>query len=212
MASSRFECGGYYKNYDMTKELHIGSGVVKVHDLFQPLPDFIKDVDVILSDPPYNQSALSSFYTKADIKEKQRFDDFFNRFFEIVDDLKPRILILEIGVAQEQMYMEALTPRYKHIISKEALYYRREKCLFIIASNEVIPDVLQSIPDGIDEEKIIDMICRDLDYSSIYDPCMGTGLVGWYSNKYGKKFYGTELNKKRLGLLVESIVNGKKVM
>ena len=212
MASDRFECGGYYKNYDMTKELHVGSGIVKVHDLFQPLPDFIKDVDVILSDPPYNQSALSSFYTKADIKEKQRFDDFFNRFFEIVDNLKPRILILEIGVAQEQMYMEALALRFKNIISKEALYYRREKCLFIIASNEDIPDVLRSIPDGIDEEKIIDMICRDLDYANIYDPCMGTGLVGWYSNKYGKKFYGTELNKKRLGLLVESITNGKKVM
>ena len=211
MASERFECGGYYKNYDMTKELHIGTGIVKVHDIFNPLPAFMKEADVILSDPPYNQSALSSFYTKADIKEKPRFNDLFNRFFEIVDEINPRILILEIGIPQEQMYMELLSAKYKNVIAKEALYYNREHCMFLIASNEDIPSFFYELP-LIDEEKIIDIICKNLDYKCICDPCMGTGLVGWYSNKYGKKFVGTELNKKRLGLLVESLTNGKKVM
>ena len=206
---ANFDCGGYYKQYDMTKEISIGTGIVKVHDIFQTLPDFMKQADVILSDPPYNQSALSSFYTKAEIKEKKRFADFFNRFFEIVDEINPKILILEIGVQQEPMYLEAITGRYSNIVVKNALYYNKEKCLFIIASNDDIPEFLKDMPE-LNEEKVIDLVCENLDYECICDPCMGTGLVGWYSNKYGKKFVGTELNKKRLALLVEGINTGKK--
>lgn len=209
MASDRFECGGFYKNYDMEGEIHIGHGIVKVHDIFQPTPEFMKSADVILSDPPYNQSALSSFYTKADIKEKQSFTNFFDRYFEVVDEINPKIIILEIGVPQEAIYLEALSKRYKNIVSHEAFYYTKEHCLFLVASNEPIPEVLQNLPK-IDEEKLIDLICRELDYECVADPCMGTGLVGFYSDKYGKKFVGTELNKKRLGVLLERVTTGKR--
>lgn len=205
-----YDCGGYYKKYDMSGEIKVGTGTVKVHDLFQPLPEFMKEADVILSDPPYNQSALSSFYTKAEVKEKQRFADFFSVFFSVVDEINPRILILEIGVKQESLYMNILREKYKHIQISEALYYDKNKCLFIVASNEPIPACLNDLP-CINEEKIIEHICKELDFKCIADPCMGTGLVGWYANKYGKKFAGTELNKKRLALLVEGINTGKKL-
>lgn len=205
-----FDCGGYYKKYDMTGEIHIGTGIIKVHDIFDPLPDFMKQADVVLSDPPYNQSALSGFYTKADIKEKKKFVDFFNRFFDVIREIKPRILIIEVGDAEETLYANELRGMYKNVIMKEALYYNKMHCLFYIASNEEIPEFLQNLP-MMNEEKIIDLICKELDYECICDPCMGTGLVGWYSNKYGKKFVGTDLNKKRLGLLVEGISIGKKL-
>ena len=39
------------------------------------------------------------------------------------------------------------------------------------------------------------------------DFCMGRGLVGYYSNKAGKHFVGTELNKKRLAILLDMINN-----
>lgn len=207
--SSRYDCGGYYKNYDMEGEIHIGTGIVKVHDLFNPLPEFMKKADVILCDPPYNQSALSSFYTKAEIKEKQMFADFFNVLMRAVDEIAPRIVIFEIGVPQRIMYEAELEKRYKNMVCREAYYYNKGECLFIVASNDEIPDILKNIPK-IDEEKVIDMICKELDYKCICDPCMGTGLVGFYSNKYGKPFVGTELNKKRLGVLLERITTGKR--
>ena len=210
MASNRFDCGGYYKKYDMSGEIQIGTGVVKVHDIFKPVPEFMKEADVIFCDPPYNQSALSSFYTKADMRDdKPKFIDLFDRFFEVVDEINPRLLILEVGVPQEGLYLDKLAPLYKHVKVSRAKYYNREECLIIVASNEHIPDFLSSLPN-IDEERIIDMICKELDYECICDPMMGTGLVGWYSNKYGKKFVGTELNKKRLAILVESITTGRK--
>ena len=40
---------------------------------------------------------------------------------------------------------------------------------------------------------------------------MGQGLVGWYANQAGKRFVGTELNPKRLAVLVESIETNKKL-
>ncbi len=42
-------------------------------------------------------------------------------------------------------------------------------------------------------------------------PRMGQGLVGWYANQAGKPFVGTELNSKRLAILVESIETNKKL-
>ena len=38
---------------------------------------------------------------------------------------------------------------------------------------------------------------------------MGQGLVGWNAYKNGKKFVGTEINKKRLAVLVDKIEANK---
>lgn len=57
------------------------------------------------------------------------------------------------------------------------------------------------------QEKVIRYICNYHSYNCIGDLCMGTGLVGKYAFLNRKKFVGIELNKKRLALLVEFIMN-----
>lgn len=209
MVNKKYNHGNLYLKYNMDGDIKIGTGIVKVHDIFNPLPHFMLEADVVFSDPPYNQSALSGYYSKADMEKKQKFSDFFNIFMQRVREIDPKILILEIGAPQEQMYLDALSD-YKNVISKEELYYNRGQCKILVASNETIPDFLLNLPEGIDEEKIIEMICKELDYKCIADLCMGTGLVGFYSNKYGKSFAGTELNKKRLAVLLERITTGER--
>lgn len=61
----------FYKKYDMNGEIEIGTGKIKVHDIFYPLPNFMKQADFIFSDPPCSLININTFYTKADIKEKQ---------------------------------------------------------------------------------------------------------------------------------------------
>jgi methylase of polypeptide subunit release factors len=56
-----------------------------------------------------------------------------------------------------------------------------------------------------DEEDIITWICEHEDYSCIGDLCIGRGLVGVHATKNGKKFVGTELNHKRLSVLLENL-------
>lgn len=46
-----FEYGGKYKKYDMTKTWEIGGGTLKVHDIFDPLPDFMMRADCMFVDP-----------------------------------------------------------------------------------------------------------------------------------------------------------------
>ena len=212
MPSEKYEHGRLYEKYDMTGDIHIGTGIVRVHDIFNPLPSFMRAADVIFCDPPYNASALNGYYTKAEIEKKpESFDSFFNVLFRRIAQINPRILILEVGVSQFEKYMLEILPKYRHVTVKDSMYYgnAKNKCKIIIASNDEIPECLTDMP-FMDEEKVIEYICQNLEYSCIGDLCMGKGLVGFYSNKYGKPFVGTELNKKRLAVLLERVSTGKR--
>ena len=37
---------------------------VTVHDIFDPLPDFMHRADLVFVDPPYNGAQLTGYYTK----------------------------------------------------------------------------------------------------------------------------------------------------
>lgn len=203
---------GLYKKYPMDKELHIGHGIVKVHDIFKPLPEYMKGADFILTDPPYNKSALSSFYTKAGIDKKpESFDGFILRFFEVVDEIAPKYICIEAGIPQTNMFIELLEKRYKNIFVAESYYYgnKKNKCNMIFATNFEIPDCVKKMP-FFDEEKAIEYLCNSIDYSCVCDPFMGLGLVAFYANRAGKKFVGTELNKYRLAVCVERVTTNNR--
>lgn len=61
--------------------------------------------------------------------------------------------------------------------------------------------------DYTDEEDAIAWVCENEEYDCIGDLCMGRGLIGVNAYKNGKRFVGTELNHKRLAVLLERIVN-----
>lgn len=214
MALSKiFDCGGYYKKYDMTGDIHIGTGILRVHDIFNPLPEFMKEIDVLVSDPPCTKGNLNSFYTKADKPEdkKDSFDGFEKRYFECIDEIAPRMVFLETFKDNTESFFDACKARYEYVEKYDIFYYRTQPCAWIVASHKPIPDEYDSAFTGKNEDKCIEWVCENVDANCIGDLCMGTGLVGWYANKYGKKFAGTELNKKRLAMLVEGITTGRKV-
>lgn len=208
----KFEYGKIYEKYDMTGEIKIGTGVVKVHDIFNPMPEFMKDADALFCDPPYNQAALYSYYTKAEIEEKPEggFKAFQNRLIEVIKEIGVTLVVLETGVKQTEDWLNLLEGVFPRSEIKESYYYKNKnnKCNIIVAGQE-IPECLQEMP-YMDEENVIKYLCCNLDYTCIADPCMGQGLVAFYSNMYGKKFVGTELNPKRLAVCVDRVAKGKK--
>lgn len=210
--SEIFDCGGYYKNYDMNGDIHIGTGIVRVHDIFNPLPEFMKSADVIICDPPCSKGNINSFYTKADKPDEKKadFSGFEKRFFECIDEISPKTLFLETFKSNTDSFYDACLSRYPYVKKYDIFYYRKNRCSWIVASKDPIPDSFD-IFNGMNEDKCIEWVCKNVDFSCVGDLCMGTGLVGWYANKYNKPFVGTELNKKRLALLIESINTGKKV-
>lgn len=212
LSNSKWNYGGYAEKYNMDGDIHVGTGVVRVHDIFNPLPAFMRGADVIFCDPPYNQSCLKSYYTKAGLDEKpDSFESFFFRLFECLEEISPRIVVLEVGQKQAPMYEYFLKNRYANVESRESYYYgnKKNKCVILFASNTPIPACLLDMP-FMDEEKVIEYICKNLEYDCIGDLCMGKGLVAYYSNKYGKPFVGTELNPNRLAVCVERVTTGER--
>lgn len=189
----------------MTGEISIGTGTVKVHDIFEPLPKFMKQADCLFIDPPCSEGNFKSFYTKADKTVRMNINYFNGRLFELIDEINPKHLFIETFKSNNETIFNRLNERYGTNIKEFQSYYygnKNNQCSIFYAYLE--DENTFEIP-LIDEEKAIEYICKNVDFNCIGDLCIGKGLVGFYANKYGKKFVGTELNEKRLACLIEHI-------
>ena len=63
---------------------------VSVHNLFDPLPEFMKSADMLFVDPPWNQGNVNTFYTKAGRTDYIKdFSDFERALFQFLQDRNP---------------------------------------------------------------------------------------------------------------------------
>ncbi len=202
------EYRGYYKKYDMSGDIIIGTGMVKVHDIFDKIPEFMKRADCLFIDPPCSEGNLKSFYTKSDLQKRNSINAFNERLFEYIDIINPKHIFIETFKSNNETIFNRLNERYGTNVKEFPSYYygkEKNKCFILYASLE---ECNIEIP-YMDEEKVIEYICKNVIFDCIGDICMGKGLVGFYANKYNKKFVGTELNKKRLACLIEHINRNK---
>ena len=200
-----WEYKGLYKNYNMEGVIELpNNSKIKVSDLVLELPEFMKEADTLFIDPPCSQGNLTTFYTKANLKNINSFNNFYSSLFKRIDEINPQYLFIEVFKSNIEIFLAACQKRYKFIYVYDSIYYdnKKNKCWIIQASNN---NLYYPALENLDEEKIIAWICKNHDYNCIGDLCMGTGLVGKYAYLNNKKFVGTELNKKRLALLVDFI-------
>lgn len=203
---SEWEYGGAYRNHDMNGVITLPNGsLVQVCDLTEGLPDFMKQADVLFIDPPCSKGNIQSFYTKADLGTAVEYGRFSDMLFEHIATIRPRHLFMELFAANMAEYTERAMRLFGHKVVYRSFYYKKRsnRCWIVHFSNEPISIVPGF--DDMDEERFIKKLCHEFDYQCIGDICMGTGLVGKYAYEAGKRFVGTELNKKRLALLVDHI-------
>lgn len=177
---------------------------LKVHNIFEPLPDFMLEADLIFVDPPWNLGNLNSFYTKADRSDYQKsFETFYRRLFECIAEIAPKTCYVEVGKEYLSEFIQEMKRLYRHVTFYNSSYYhKKENICYVIRGSAK----RQKLPlDYMDEEDIIEWICKHEDYNCIGDLCMGRGLVGLHAHKNGKRFVGTELNHKRLAVLLERL-------
>lgn len=205
MTLSKWDYGGAYERYPLTDQPYVfeDGSTIQVHDIFQPLPEFMKQADVIFVDPPWNQGNMTSFYTKADQGNPHKYTSFYARLFECIEEISPSIAFVEIGKEHLADFITRMRKIYKYMTFYNSTYYHNKNnlCYVVQGSNKRKNYKL----DGMDEEDIIAWICENVEYECIADLCMGRGLVGLHSHLNGKKFVGTELNHKRLSVLIERI-------
>lgn len=205
MSKPAWDYGGAYLRHDMSGEIALpNDSRVMVRDLTAGLPDFMREADTVFSDPPCSPGNLRSFHTKAGQALPYAWGDFEQAFFARLDEIAPAHLFLEVFRSNRDAFLAAIGQRFAHVRVYDSHYYRRRnnRCWIIHAAHEPLPDYpLQDL----DEADVIAWICRHHPYRTIADPCMGLGLVGKHAYLAGRRFVGTELNPKRLAVLVDFI-------
>ena len=201
----KWNYGDAYKEYPLSNEPHIfpDGSCVQVHDIFEILPEFMLGADLIFTDPPWNQGNMSSFYSKAGIPPSKDYDDLYVRLFDCIREIRPKICYVEVGKQYLARFINEMEKIYRYVTFYNSSYYHKLKniCYVIRGADKAKKPVL----DYIDEEDIIEWICANESYNCIGDLCMGRGLVGFNAYKNGKRFVGTELNHKRLSVLLKRI-------
>ena len=206
MLKKKFNYGNFHLTYDMSGEIQIGTGLVKVHSIFDDVPEFMTAADCLFTDPPCSKGNLQSFYTKAEIQLQKSYIEFNDALFKTIDKIKPNHLFIEVFKSNKDVVEKLVSDRYSKVSVTQSYYYHdKAKVCWIVQGTNSNPIDMPYL----DEQYMIEYICRELDFVCIADPCMGRGLVGFYANKYNKKFVGTELNEKRLAVLIERINKGK---
>lgn len=174
---------------------------VAVHNIFNPLPAWFRP-DLLFVDPPWNQGNVNSFYTKAGRSDYiSNFSDFEAALFARIDDVAPPVCCLEVGKQAVARWQAALQARYASVQRFDVTYYRKHPCHILRAGSAPAPHDYT----GMDEADVIAAIARNESYTVMGDFCMGRGLVGLAAYAAGKPFVGTELNKRRLAVLLQKL-------
>jgi hypothetical protein len=211
---SQWDYGGIHRAYDMSGIIEMpNNSRVMVCDWMKELPDFMLEADTIFVDPPWNEGNAKTFYTKADQLPPLYFNfvKFSETLFERIGEIGPKFLFIEMGKEWLGRYLEECRLRYRYVTFYNSTYYkkRENKCYVIHATNDAKRRRYKALED-MDEAAIIEWLCANHQYECIGDLCMGRGLVGKHAFLNGKRFVGTELNPKRLAVLVDFITQKSK--
>lgn len=177
---------------------------LKAHNIFDPLPEFMLAADLVFVDPPWNLGNLNTFYTKAGRDDRQvSFEVFYKRLFQCIAEIAPRVCYVEVGKEYLPEFVQEMRMLYRHVTFYNSTYYRRKKNMCYVIRGG--PKRVKLPLDYMDEADIIAWVCEHEEYICIGDLCIGQGLVGLGAHRSGRKFVGTELNHKRLSVLIERL-------
>lgn len=180
-----------------------GVNKVSVHNICNELPKFVFDADILFIDPPWNLGNLNCFYTKAKRKDYHKdFDIFIEVLFKRIKEINPNICYIEIGNQYKNIFYEKLKLIYKYTQKWKVTYYKKNPCNILRGSHISYTNLNFS---GLDEADCIKIIAEKEEYKTIGDICMGQGLVGLAAYNSGKRFVGTELNCRRLAVLLDKL-------
>lgn len=204
--SSSWDYGGAFERHPIERGTAVfdNGSRLRMYNIFDPLPDFMRGADLIFTDPPWNQGNMSSFYTKAALPlPVEKYAAFCARLFECVGEIAPKVCYLEIGKDHLADFIVKMRGIFEHVTFYNSTYYHKSDhlCYVVRGSRRAQKPRL----DGMDEENIIEWVCRNEDYECIGDLCMGRGLVAVNAFNSAHRFVGTELNHKRLSVAIERV-------
>lgn len=178
----------------------VSQSMVSVNDIRDGIPGFIQHVDLMYTDPPWNQGNANSFVTKAGLERRvNSFEEFMWPLFDGIMKVIPEICYLEIGAQYFDEFVKRLSKIYPVVQQWGITYYRRNPSFLIRGGFE--PTDLDFA--GMDDADTPVYAIEHESCNTVADICMGRGLTGISALKFKKQFFGCELNKRRLAVFIE---------
>lgn len=174
---------------------------VSVCDITKGLPDYMFDADMIYCDPPWSLGNANSFITKAGKTEHiHAFSDFYACLFSYILNVKAKSCYVEIGKQYRTVFEREMRQIYPSVLMWEITYYKKNPCFLIRGGRHACHGVDF---DGRDDAETPHIAISMEGPESVSDPCTGQGLTAIAAYKLGKRFLGTELNKRRLAVAID---------
>lgn len=172
---------------------------IAVADLRNELPFKIK-TEMIYMDSPWNKGNVNSFITKAGMDSYiNSFESFMDYLFEKINQINSEVCYLEIGKQHKQDFINRLNQLFPVVQDWQIVYYKKNPCYLLRAGENVLEHDFTGLDDEVTPYRAI-MLEQP---RSVSDLCTGRGLTLLAAHKHGKKFYGTELNKRRLAVAID---------
>jgi len=175
---------------------------VSVCDLTDELPNYMMNPDMIYCDPPWNLGNANGFITKAGgANYLKSFKEFYSNLFLYISIARPWVCFVEIGRQNIEIFKMELSNIYPIVQIWPITYYRHNACFLLRGG---ISSTCYDF-SGMDDKKIPFASINVENPISVADPCTGQGLTTIAAHNLGKRFYGTDLNKRRLAVAIDRV-------
>ena len=206
---SKWDYGKSWEKFPIEYNQIWGAGYNKVlcsslnSSTSQKFIESVTPVDLVYTDPPWNTSLLKGFRTKAGLdSDRHQINPFLQHLVVLAKRLKAKTYYLEIG-KQKLNYLKEVIEKTGATITDiwDATYYKKN-LMYIIRYqyDNITPSPVDLT--GMDDEDTPRIVIENEKPQTVFDFCTGRGLTGKSSYDVAK-FYGIELNKRRLANLLE---------
>ena len=167
---------------------------------------FGDSLDFAYVDPPWNQSAIQGYYTKAGRAEQANFEDFTGHLCMLLASVKHDVF-LEIGKQQLSFLTRKVQESGGEVLNiwNTTYYQDRPSHLLRVGWNDPILDGLDL--EGMDDNKtpagVAQAIAQVKSGATLYDACTGLGTTTLAAISFGLNFVGTELHPHRLAWAIK---------
>ena len=175
-----------------------GSRVTCLDWIRSPRPSWLS-ADMIYTDPPWNIGLLKSFFTKTEVTLKEDddhdFDVFTDTLFFHIKSISPRVAFVEIGKQYVGEYEARVKQLFPIVDVYGITYHKTEPCYLLRGSYYVSPRRYEGLDDG----RTPYFACEaEQAIKAVVDLCTGRGLTAKAAHKNDMRFFGSELNERRL--------------
>lgn len=169
--------------------------IVQAVDLFNGLPKHMRKADMLYIDPPWNTGNINSFYTKAGMQDiRRQIGDFFDVLLTYTLTIKPKVLYMEIGKQGLDDMIARVGRSYPVVQHWKITYYKKHPSYLVRGGAEATGVDYTGMDDGQTPYLAVESESPTI----VGDLCTGRGLIAEAAMQHGKRFVGTELNRKRL--------------